>query len=281
MRILVTGHKGQLGRTLMSTLVEHEVTGLDLPEHDITDRTAMQRLVRNLKPDLVLNAAAMTNVDGCAEQPALAFHVNGMGAQSLALAAADTGAVMLQVSTNEVFDGRTGTPYDEWAPRRAINVYGRSKLAGERFVETLLNKFYIVRTAWLYAAGGRNFPHRIIELADERGELRVVEDEVGSPTYVVDLAQAILQLINTGAYGFYHFVNKGAVSRYEFARKILALSGRSHISITPISSAEWQRTSSPPPYAPLQNYAGEALGIHLRAWDAALADFLEVTGYSQ
>jgi dTDP-4-dehydrorhamnose reductase len=137
-----------------------------------------------------------------------------------------------------------------------------------------------VRTAWLYAAGGRNFPHRIIELAEERGNLRVVEDEVGNPTYVVDLAQAIGQLIDTHSYGFYHFVNEGAVSRYDFAKKILALSGRSHIPITPIKSTEWQRASTPPPYAPMSNHAGAAIGIHLRSWEDALADFLKETGYS-
>lgn len=282
MRILVVGHKGQLGRALMHSLgMEHELVGVDLPEYDITDRTAVLTLTREVEPDLILNTAAMTNVDGCAENPQLAFTVNGMGTQNLALAAADVGAEMLQISTNEVFDGQASTPYDEWAPRKAINAYGRSKLAGERFVETLLNKFYIVRTAWLYAAGGRNFPHRIIELADERGNLRVVKDEIGSPTYVVDLAEALLHLIDTHAYGFYHFVNEGAVSRYDFAREILALSGRNHIPVTPIKSAEWQRASTPPAYAPLANYAGSAIGIHLRTWDAALAEFLKETGYCQ
>ncbi|MDF1513652.1 MAG: dTDP-4-dehydrorhamnose reductase [Anaerolineae bacterium] len=280
MRILLAGHKGQLGRALVPVLaVEHDVVGADLPEHDITDRTAVLDLVRRVSPDLILNSAAMTNVDGCAENPQLAFTINGTGTQNLALAAQTGNAEMLQVSTNEVFDGTASLPYDEWAPRQAINAYGQSKLAGERYVETLLNRFYIVRTAWLYAAGGRNFPHRIIELADQHGSLRVVDDEVGSPTYVVDLADAIAQLIETHAYGFYHFVNDGAVSRYQFARTILAISGREAIPITAIKSSEWQRASTPPLYAPLHNYAGTALGISLRAWDRALADFLEQTGY--
>ncbi len=251
MRILLTGHKGQLGRTLMQLLGAHITCGIDLPEYDITDRRVVMTLVRETLPDLIINSAAMTNVDACAQNPSLAYEVNGIGTQNLALAAADVGAAMLQVSTNEVFDGQTTEPYDEWAPRKAINPYGRSKLAGERYVETLLNRFYIVRTQWLYASGGRNFPHRIIELADERGSLRVVEDEIGSPTYVFDLAEAILKLIDTHAYGFYHFVNEGAVSRYAFAKEILSLSGRNHISITPIKSTEWQRASTPPLFAPL------------------------------
>lgn len=279
MRILLTGHKGQLGRTLMQLLDAHVTWGIDLPEHDITDRAPIMNVVRESCPDLIINSAAMTNVDACAQNPSSAYEVNGIGTQNLALAAADIGAEMLQVSTNEVFDGQATTPYDEWAPRNAINAYGRSKLAGERYVETLLNRFYVVRTTWLYAAGGRNFPHRIIELADERGSLRVVVDEVGSPTYVLDLAMAIVNLIDTHAYGFYHFVNEGAVSRYDFAKKILVLSGRDKVPITPIKSTEWQRASTPPPYAPLGNNAGAAIGIQLRPWDVALADFLKETGF--
>ena len=279
MRILLAGHKGQLGRTLLNILDSHIVLGVDLPEHDITNLATIMDVVQDFCPHLIINSAAMTNVDGCTENPQLAYAVNGVGAQNLALVAAEIGAEILQVSTNEVFDGQATKLYDEWAPRNPLNAYGRSKLAGERAVETLTTRFYIVRTAWLYAAGGRNFPHRIIELADERGSLRVVEDEVGNPTYVIDLAKAIAQLIDTHAYGFYHFVNEGAVSRYDFAKEILALSGRSHIPVTPIKSNEWQRASTPPPYAPLGNYAGAALGIQLRSWEEALTDFLKETGH--
>jgi dTDP-4-dehydrorhamnose reductase len=145
----------------------------------------------------------------------------------------------------------------------------------------LLSRFYIVRTAWLYAAGGRNFPHRMIQLADERGKLRVVTDEVSNPTYVADLAAALVQLIQTHAYGLYHLVNAGAASRYEFAQAIMALSGRGHIPLEPITSAEFQRASTPPPYAPLANNAAAALDIQLRPWQDALADFLMQTGYCQ
>jgi dTDP-4-dehydrorhamnose reductase len=281
MRILLAGHKGQLGRTLFSELQGHVILGIDLPEYDITVRDDTLHISRDFCPHLIINCAAMTNVDGCTENPRLAYLVNGIGAQNLALAAVEIGAEMLQVSTNEVFNGQTTEPYDEWARRNPINAYGRSKLAGEKVVEGLLNRFYIVRTAWLYASGGQNFPHRIIELADERGSLRVVEDEVSNPTYVVDLAEAIDKLIGTHAYGFYHFVNNGAVSRYEFAKNILALSGRKHIPVTPIKSSEWQRASTPPLYAPLENYAGAAMGIHLRGWKQALANFLKSTGYAK
>lgn len=281
MRILLTGHKGQLGRTLLPLLSAHDILGIDLPEHDITDRAALLVLARDFRPDLILHAAALTNVDGCARDPALAYRANGMGTQNVALAAVEVGAEMLYVSTNEVFDGRAAEPYHEWAATHPINAYGRSKLAGEWYTQHLLWRFYIVRTAWLYAAGGRNFPHRIIELADERGSLNVVTDEIGSPTYVVDMARALVALLETHAYGIYHLVNEGSASRYEFAHEILRLSGRAHIPLAPITSADFQRASTPPLYAPLANNAAAALGIRLRPWQAALAEFLQETGYAQ
>jgi len=274
MKILLTGHKGQLGRALIPLLVHHQVVGADLPEHDITAREDFRALAHRFRPDLILHPAAMTDVDGCARDPALAYRVNGMGTQNVALAAAEVGAELLYVSTNEVFDGQAAAPYHEWATRNPINAYGRSKLAGEWYVQNLLTRFYIVRTAWLYAPGGRNFPHRIIQLADERGSLKVVADEVGNPTYVADLARAIVALIETHAYGIYHGVNAGAASRYEFAKEILRLSGREHIPVEPITLAEFQRASTPPPYAPLENNAGAALGITFRPWQEALAEFL-------
>ncbi|NMC03021.1 MAG: dTDP-4-dehydrorhamnose reductase [Chloroflexi bacterium] len=274
MRMVLTGHKGQLGRALLPLLAGHEVAGVDLPEYDITDRGALRAAIRDFRPDLILHPAAMTDVEGCARDPDLAYRVNGMGTQNVALAAAEVGAEMLYVSTNEVFDGQATEPYHEWAPRNPINAYGRSKLAGEWYVQNLLTRFFIVRTAWLYAPGGRNFPHRILQLADERGSLKVVADEVGNPTYVVDLARAIAALIETHAYGVYHAVNAGAASRYDFAREILRLSGRESIPVEPLALAEFQRASTPPAYAPLANNAAAALGITFRPWQAALAEFL-------
>ncbi len=278
MRILLTGHKGQLGRTLLALLAEHEILGVDLPDADITDRAALHALTRDFSPELILHPAALTDVDGCARNPELAYRINGMGTQNVALAAAEVGAELLYVSTNEVFDGRATEPYHEWATCNPINAYGRSKLAGEWYVRNLLTRFYIVRTAWLYAPGGRNFPHRIIQLADERGALRVVADEVGNPTYVADLAHAIVLLMQTHAYGIYHGVNAGSASRYDFAKEILRLSGREQIPVEPIPLVDFSRASAPPPFAPLANNAAAALGIIFRPWQEALAEFLTETG---
>ncbi len=274
MRIFITGIKGQLGRALQKTLVEHEVRGGDLPDCDITDRACIQAAIADFGPDLVIHCAAMTDVDGCARDPELAYRVNGLGTQNVALACQATGAALLAVSTNEVFDGAADRPYAEFDPRHPINPYGRSKLAGEWYAQNLLNRFYIVRTAWLYALDGRNFPHRIIQLADERGRLRVVDDEVGSPTYVTDLAQALGRLITTDQYGVYHFVNQGVCSRFDMAHEILRLSRREGVTLEPTSLSEFERDSTPPPYAPLANVAGAAIGIRLRPWQQALAQFV-------
>ncbi|MGC9347217.1 MAG: dTDP-4-dehydrorhamnose reductase [Anaerolineae bacterium] len=282
MRILLAGHKGQLGQALLPRLEaeEHTVMGIDLPEYDITDRDAMFQLTKEVAPDLIINSAAMTNVDGCARDPDAAYRVNGMGTQNLVLAATAVDAALMYISTNEVFDGMTTMPYHEWSRRAPINAYGRSKLAGEWYTQNLMTRFYIVRTAWLYAVSGRNFPHRIIELADERGRLRVVTDEVANPTYVADLATAIAQLITTHAYGAYHLVNAGFASRYEFAQALLRHSGRQDVPIEAITSDAFERASTPPPYAPLANNAAAALGITLRPWEEAAAEFVAAAGYS-
>ncbi|MCX7683519.1 MAG: dTDP-4-dehydrorhamnose reductase [Anaerolineae bacterium] len=281
MRIFITGERGQLGRALRDVLTAqgHVLSGCDLPELDITDRMAIVTAIRNFAPEVVIHAAAWTDVDGCARDPERAYQVNAVGTQNVALACAICDAVLLYVSTNEVFDGTATEPYHEWDHPRPINPYARSKAAGEWFVSHLLTRFYIARTAWLYAPGGRNFsnPRRIIELADERGELAVVSDEVGNPTYALDLAQAVARLIHTGAYGIYHLVNDGYCSRYEYVCRVLQLAGRGHIPVRPIALADFRRASTPPRFAPLANTAAAALGITLRPWQEAVEEFLAST----
>ncbi|HET91390.1 MAG TPA: dTDP-4-dehydrorhamnose reductase [Chloroflexi bacterium] len=276
MRIFVTGCKGQLGQALYAALTDHDVSGCDLPELDITDRPAIGQAITDFAPAVVIHAAAWTNVDGCARDPEQAYRVNALGTQNIVLACAACQAALLYVSTNEVFDGTATEPYREWDAPRPVNSYGRSKAAGEWFVRHLLTRFYIVRTAWLYAPGGRNFsnPHRIIQLADERGSLRVVTDEVGNPTYAPDLAWAIASLIQTAAYGVYHLTNAGHCNRYRFVREVLRISERKHVPVEPITLADFPRDSTPPCFAPLANTAAAALGITLRPWQDALAEFL-------
>ena len=273
MRIVITGHKGQLGQALMGVLPGRDVIGVDLPEVDISKPGSFMEAVGEVRPDVVINAAAMTNVDACEEQPELAYRVNAFGAQNVALACARLGVAMLHVSTNDVFDGRLGRAYYEWDPPSPRSAYGRSKAAAEQAVRSLLNRFYIVRTAWLYARGGSNFPSKIIAAADRLGALKVVTDEVSAPTYAPDLARAISRLIRTEHFGVYHFTNSGPCSRYDWALKILELSGRGHVPVEAITSDSWERAAKPPLYAPIVNSAGANLGITLRPWEEALREY--------
>ncbi|HEC33139.1 MAG TPA: dTDP-4-dehydrorhamnose reductase [Chloroflexi bacterium] len=276
MRVFITGCKGQLGRALYAALPAEILAGCDLPDLDITDQAAITAAIADFAPDVVIHAAAWTDVDGCARDPERAYRVNALGTQNVALACAQADAAMVYISTNEVFSGEAREPYREWDPPHPINPYGRSKAAGEWLVRHLLTRFYIVRTAWLYAPGGRNFPHRILQLADERSRLQVVTDEVGNPTYAPDLAAALAALIRTEAYGVYHLTNTGYCSRYDFAREILRLGGRENMSVEPITLADFQRASTPPRFAPLANTAAAALGITLRPWQDALAEFFKL-----
>lgn len=275
MTILITGANGQLGQALSKLLPDS--VAANQPEFELDKPESVDRMVAAVRPDIIIHAAAMTDVDGAARNPDLAYRVNGLGTQTVALAAARYGAALAYISTNEVFDGEAGRPYAEFDQVRAVNPYGASKLAGEWFVQHLSNRFYIIRTAWVTAPGGRNFVHRIQQLADERGSLQVVNDEVANPTFVGDLADGIVRLIATGCYGIYHLTNAGPVSRYDYAKRILELTGRSHVPITPITLAEFKRASTPPRYAPLANYMAAGLGITLRPWEEALAEFVAVS----
>jgi dTDP-4-dehydrorhamnose reductase len=277
MRVFITGAQGQLGRALQAQFADGAVFPADLPECDMTDRACVAQAVGQFEPDVVIHAAAMTDVDGCARDPDAAYRVNALGAQNVALACQAAGCPMVYISTNEVFDGRKTEPYLEFDAANPINAYGRSKLAGETVVRDLLTRFYIVRTAWLYGQGGNHFVRKIIRRADEQGRLRVVADEVGSPTYTVDLASGVRRLVQTGAYGVYHFVNDGVASRYDLARQIMQLGGRGHVPVEPITLAEFSRPSTPPPYTPLRNFCGAAQGITFRPWQAALAEYLSTS----
>lgn len=275
-RIVVTGARGQIGRALCALLDDVTLLALSSADADVRDGDRIIPLIAGFHPDLVIHAAAWTDVDGAERDPDAAYAVNALGTQNVALACQAAGAAMVYLSTNEVFDGQATEPYREWDTPSPISVYARSKLAGERIAQMLLNRLYIVRTAWVFAPGGRNFPSKIIAAADRLGALRVVDDEIGNPTYAPDLAQALVRLICTGRFGIYHLTNEGACSRYEWAREILRLSGREHVPITPISSQEWSRLARPPLRAVLANTAAAALGIRLRPWQEALADYFAV-----
>lgn len=276
MRILITGGNGQLGTALQRALAGHTLLPIDLPEVDVSDRAALSAALASAGPELVIHCAAYTDVDGCARDPELAYRVNSLGTQNVALLCAAADIPLAHISTNEVFSGDNPAGYEEWMPIAPRNAYGKSKAAAEVHVRALLRRYYIIRTAWLFAPGGSNFIHAILRRARETDEVRVVTDEVGNPTYAGDLAEAIARLIVTGQYGIYHFVNEGSCSRWAFAGEILRQAGLTEVRNTPILSSAYSRPSSPPPFGALHNRNGAAIGIRLRPWPAALAHYLQI-----
>jgi dTDP-4-dehydrorhamnose reductase len=263
MKIAITGGRGQLGRELHRVLsAKHEIVILDLPECDITQASEIENLAA-LKADLIIHTAAMTDVDGCARNPIAAYRANALGTQNVALACQRANVAMLHISTNEVFDGVKQSPYLEMDERRAINPYGASKLAAEQFVQMLLQKFYIVRIAWLFAPGGNNFPKKIVIAAQERGALNVVTDEIANPTYAPDLVRAIEQLIETRHYGIVHLTNEGIASRFDFTTQILKLANLGHSPLTPIKLGLSTRLRAPAVCAARQHHCRRCTGHSL------------------
>lgn len=275
MRILITGADGQLGQAMQQAFNEHDVIPTDIPDYDITRHEIVETFAR-MRPDLIIHCAALTDVDGCAKDPDTAFKVNAFGSQNVAHAAMRCNADMVYISSNEVFDGQASEPYPEDYPPAPINPYASSKRSGEQMAARYVqSNLYIVRTAWLYAPNSQMFPAKIIAAADKHGTLKVVSDEVSNPTFAPDLAEAVAQLVQTRAYGIYHFTNSGYCSRHNFAAEILRLSGRGHIPLEPITLADYPRASTVPPFTPLANINGANLGITLRPWPEALADYFQ------
>jgi dTDP-4-dehydrorhamnose reductase len=272
--ILIAGANGQLGRALVSQFASADrLTCWTRPGHDIAD-PAIATAVAEARPDVVINAAAWTDVDGAEEAPEDAFAVNALGPKYLAEGCARCGAELVQISTNEVFAGEAGRFYREYEQTAPSSVYARSKAAGE-LAAAVLDRLYIVRVAWLYGPGGSNFPAKISAAADRFGALRVVSDEYGNPTYAPDAAAAVALLIGTRRYGIYHFVNEGCASRYDWAVELMRLTARAALPVTPVGAHEWPRPAMPPPHAVLVNQAGAALGIELRDWREALAEYAQ------
>jgi dTDP-4-dehydrorhamnose reductase len=277
-RIFVTGNRGQLGRELMRAFPDDEVEGADLRELNVRDGAATQRVVEAARPDVVVHCAALTDTSLCERDPDLAQRVNSLGTRNVALACRDVGASLVYVSTNEVFDGLKREPYQESDATNPINAYGRSKLAGEEHVRKLLDRYYVVRTAWLYGGGEHDFPAKILAAAAERQELSVVTDEVAAPTLARDLAGAIAALVRHNVHGVYHFTNAGECSRYDWAREILRLAGRDDVRLSPTTTSALQPFPPKPPYSVLRNEAAAKLGITLRPWQDALAESFALGG---
>ncbi len=275
MRILVTGARGMLGSDLCPLLAkEHEVVGVDIDDFDITSSTASDEVVK-ISPQIVCHLAAATDVDGCEEDPGRAYLTNGIGTRNIVIGCQKLGIPILYLSTDYVFDGGKSEPYLELDLPNPLNVYGRSKLQGEWYVSHLLTQFYIVRSSWLFGKRGRNFVDQMLTLAKERSRLEVVTDEVGSPTYAVDLASALTLLVESGDFGIYHITNSGFCSWYDFACRILKLAGMEGAEVAPTTSQSYRRPAKRPRYSVLSNSTvQETLGHRMRSWEEALAEYL-------
>jgi len=291
MKILLCGANGQLGIEIQSILKngfsdlgtlsyvyqEAELVCADVEELDITNEKAVLEFIITGTFDLIINCAAMTNVDGCEKYEEVAYRVNALGALYLARAADATGAKLLQISTDYVFSGEEAKEYLETDAAEPQSAYGRTKLAGEELVLGACKSSFVVRTAWLFGAQGPNFVKTIIELALQNGEITVVDDQYGNPTYAHDLAYELLQIAETDEYGIYHCTNKGICSWFEFASKIVDIAGIP-CKKTPCKTEQFPRPAKRPTYSPLRNKRLEdTIGDKMREWPDALATYLSRT----
>ncbi|MDB5101128.1 MAG: dTDP-4-dehydrorhamnose reductase [Cyanobacteria bacterium RYN_339] len=279
MKILVTGAQGMLGQDLVPLLREygHTVVGTGHAELDVTDGASVRAALELHRPELVIQSAAYTNVDGCESNRLDAFRVNGLGTRLLAIGCQQLGAPLMYLSTDYVFDGTGDRPYIEIDRTNPQSVYGQSKLAGEQAVQELLNQFFIVRTSWLYGRGGKNFVDTMRTLGREKPELAVVGDQHGSPTWTVALSHALARLIERGIYGTYHVTGQGATTWHDFTRAILAAEGIA-TPVRPITTAELGRPAPRPAYSVLENLNLQLAGVPLLpSWQESLETYLAQT----
>jgi dTDP-4-dehydrorhamnose reductase len=280
MKILILGHKGMLGSDLMLRLmVAHDVTGKDVDDFDIAAEDDCRRVIDECSPEVVINAAAYTNVDGCEADRDRCFSVNAVGVKNIALACRGRGIRIVHFSTDYVFDGGKTAPYVEEDEPAPLNVYGASKLEGERFLQALSDRWLLIRTAWLYGRNGKNFVKTILEKAATVKTLDVVDDQIGAPTYSWDLSAAVQLLVEEGHDGLFHLTNRGRCSWYEFACKILQYAGRNDVTVRPIRSNGLARPAVRPAWSVLSSRKfSETTGRAMRYWQIALQDYLEKTG---
>jgi dTDP-4-dehydrorhamnose reductase len=275
MRVLVLGARGLLGTDLLNEWRTDELIAAGSAEADLRDATQVDSLLERVHPDWVIVCAAYTDVDGCERNRELAFAVNATGVRNAARSAQKIGARVFLTSTDYVFDGNGSRPYETTDPIRPINVYGASKAAGEEALRETHSSWCIGRTSWLFGVHGQSFPEKILQAAETRPELFVVNDQIGSPTYTRDLARAIRELVKKDARGIVHITNEGFCSWYDFTRQILARSGRQSVSVYPISTDQAARPARRPNYSVLSPASLHAYGISTRPWAEALEAYLE------
>ena len=290
MKILITGAKGQLGSQIMniirngsselgdipSEVNAAEVIGIDIQDLDLTKQEEVKEYINKLKPDVIINPAAYTNVDACESNIDIAFKINALAARNMAMAAEEVGAKLIHISTDYVFSGEGSSPIKEYETPAPVSVYGKTKLVGEEFVKKYSSKYFIVRTAWLYGYNGKNFVYTILNAAKEKGHLTVVNDQRGNPTNAEDLAHHIIKLTVSNEYGTYHCTGTGECSWYDFASAIVKYAGID-CTVEPITSDMLvNRAAKRPSYSSLDNMMLRCtVGDEMREWQEALKVFIE------
>lgn len=289
MKIMITGCYGQLGRELKKIIESGyselgaipdvyraaELDCIDIDTLDIADKAAVLSYVRECAPQLIINCAAYTNVDGCETHEDDAFKANAIGPRNLALAAESIGAKLLHVSTDYVFPGTDSSPRREYDIPYPVSVYGKTKLAGENAVRESCKKYFIVRTAWLYGYKGKNFVRTMQRVGREKSAITVVNDQRGNPTNAVDLAHHILKIATSEEYGVYHVTGNGECSWYDFACKIIEYSGID-AKVTPCTTAEYNSPTKRPEYSSLDHMMLRlTVGDEMRPWEEALRCFVD------
>ncbi len=276
MKLLVTGAGGMLGQALSACLQSrgHNVVSVPKERLDVTNYAQCLEVIEEQAPDLIIHCGAYTKVDQAESEPNLAYHINGYGTENLAVACNIFKTPMLYFSSDYVFDGEQNQPYTPWDATRPLSIYGKSKLAGEKAVQRHLQRFYIVRTSWLYGPNGKNFVDTISSMADDRKTLRVVSDQFGSPTCTLSLSETVADLITTGRWGVYHGTDDGVTNWYEFAREILR--GRDN-EIIPIATSEMPRPATRPKYSVLDKTTlVSTIGRELPPWQESLKTYLQL-----
>ena len=273
MRVTIFGATGLLGKALMRESREDQVTGLGSKDADVRDPRQVAKAIENSRPDWVVLAAAYTDVDGCEANRELAFAVNRDGAANVARAAKEHGSRLLFLSTDYVFDGNKTSPYEVDDPRAPQSIYGRSKAEAEVQIENILPGSCIVRTSWLFGTGGKCFPDTILKLASTRAQIDVVNDQLGSPTYAIDLARAIIQLCRKGAKGVVHVTNRGECTWFDFTQAIVSAAGSKTI-VHPTTTEKFPRPAKRPKYSVLSASSLGQYGISMPDWQDALRRYL-------
>lgn len=289
MKVLVTGAKGQLGTQLINILKNGiaelgelpskikpcEIAAFDKSELDITDLKAVREILHKEKPEVIINCAAYTNVDGCETNEDLAFKINSIGPKNLAIIGEEIGAKIVHLSTDYVFQGNGNKPYREYDSLNPVSVYGKTKALGEEYVREFSSKYFIVRTAWVYGYSGKNFVKTIIKAAKEKGHLTVVNDQRGNPTNAEDLAYHILKLMTTEEYGIYHCSGEGECTWYDFAKAIVELSGI-NCTVDSTTSEKFNSAAKRPTFSSLDNMMLRCtVGNEMRPWEEALKVFIK------